>query len=382
VTTGGSAVDRARHGDRAAWRALVDQHLGLVHAICRGHGLRPEAAAEVNQVVWLQLVEHLSRIRAPEAIGGWIAATARSQCLGPRRTADRSGYAVADIGFGLVDARGDGNGHGAGNGHEHGSGNGHGPGNGHDRSGTNGHGNWNGVDPNGNSNGNGRGPVPPAAQGQDVAAAFARLGAHCQRLLRLAVIEPAPSAEDISAALDIPTDEVDPACQRCLDRLRRLVSATAGADAVAAELADLVASREPVPAGWSDAADVAFAWLVIDAGAAARVYDSVTGDGMQEVHHVRFSARDSARDRDGARDRARERAAGVELALDSNGDEVLLSGRLTTGRSDPVTVLWPGGERTVIADETGSFRVHGLPVAPLCVHVAGPDPLKTGWMLP
>jgi DNA-directed RNA polymerase specialized sigma24 family protein len=367
VTIGDSAVGQARRGDRSAWRALVDQHLGLVHAICRGHGLRPEAAADVNQVVWLQLVEHLSRIRTPEAIGGWIAATTRSQCLGSRRAADRSGYAVADIGFGLVSTRGDGNGHGAGNGH-----------NGHDRSGTNGH--EIGFSPNGNSpKSNRHGLVPAAAQGQDVSAAFARIGAHCQRLLRLAVTEPGPSAEDISAALDVAVDDVDPSCQRCLDRLRRLVSATAGSDAVAAELAHLVASREPVPAGWSDAADVAFAWLVVDAEAAARVYDSVTGDGMQEVRHVRFSARVRPRERDGARERD---AGGVEVALGSNGDEVLLSGRLTTGRSDPVTVLWPGGERTVIADETGSFRVHGLPVAPLCVHVAGPDPLKTGWMLP
>jgi DNA-directed RNA polymerase specialized sigma24 family protein len=365
VTVGGSAVDRARRGDRAAWRALVEQHLGLVHAICRGHGLRPEAAADVNLVVWLQLVENLSGIRRPEAIGGWIAATTRAHCLSSRRVADRSGYAAADIGFGLVGTNGNGN--TGRNGH-----------NGHGRSDIDVSGNGvsgNDVGPNGNGHGPARHPL---AQGHGVAAAFSRIGAHCQRLLRLAVTEPHPSADDISAALDVPVDEVDPACQRCLDRLRRLVPATAGPDAVAAELAHLVASREPVPAGWSDAADVAFAWLGIDAEAAARVYDSVTGDGVHEVRHVRFSAR--SRDRD--RDRDGDRDSGVELALDANGDEVLLSGRLSTRRSDPVTVLWPGGERTVIADETGSFRVHGLPVAPLCVHVAGPDPLKTGWMLP
>jgi DNA-directed RNA polymerase specialized sigma24 family protein len=344
VTAGHSAVDRARHGDRDAWRALVGQHLGLIHAICRGHGLSPAAAADVNLVVWLQLVEHLSRIRSPEAIGGWIAATTRSQCLGPRRAADRSGYAAADIAFGQPSTT-NGNGRANGNGQANG---------------------------NGSAQRNGNGHHPPSVRGQDVAAAFARIGAHCQRLLRLAVTVPRPSAEDISAALDLPAGEVDPACRRCLDRLRRLVAAEP--DAVVAELERLVAGSEPVPSDWWAAAEVAFAWLGVDAAAATRVYDSVTVDGMQEVRHVRFSVAGA-----GA---GKARHEGVELVVDSNGDEALLAGRLMSGRSEPVTAWWPTGERTVIADETGGFRFHDLPVAPLCVVVAGAEPLKTGWVLP
>src|SRR5262245_62231501 len=83
-------VTRARDGDERAWADLVQRYLGMVHAICRGYRLSGADAAGVNQVVWLRLVEHLGRIRTPEAVGGWIAATARNECLRVLRAPDRS----------------------------------------------------------------------------------------------------------------------------------------------------------------------------------------------------------------------------------------------------------------------------------------------------
>ena len=77
----GDLVSRAREGDEAAWDDLVERYVGMVHAICRGHHLASDDAADVNQVVWLRLVEHLDRIRTPDAVGGWIAATTRNECL-------------------------------------------------------------------------------------------------------------------------------------------------------------------------------------------------------------------------------------------------------------------------------------------------------------
>jgi len=313
-------VAQAQAGDEDAWRALVDRHLGLVHAVCRGYGLVDGAAAEVNQLVWLQLVEHLPRIRTPDALGGWIAAVTRSLCLAPERAADRRGNVTAAVG-GLPD------------------------------------------------------PENPR-----LATAFARIGARCQRLLRLASTRPRPSAEDISAALDLAIADVEPACVGCTDRLRRLAAAEADAPALLAELRRMIVARDAVSPDWQDAAWSAYAWHILDAAPAERVYDSTTTAfpgaaargaaagpaGAPPVRRIRFSA---------AHD-------GVELAVDTNGDEVLLVGQLASGRAVAVTARWPGGERTARTDEGGGFRFHSLPVAPLCLQVAGDNPLKTGWILP
>ena len=54
---------------------------GLVWATVRAHRLNAVDGAEVVQTTWLRLVEHLDRIRDPERLGGWLAATARNECL-------------------------------------------------------------------------------------------------------------------------------------------------------------------------------------------------------------------------------------------------------------------------------------------------------------
>jgi RNA polymerase sigma factor (sigma-70 family) len=53
----------------------------LVHGVCRRFGLREADVLDVGQSVWLALLEHLDRIRAGDALPGWIATTARRECL-------------------------------------------------------------------------------------------------------------------------------------------------------------------------------------------------------------------------------------------------------------------------------------------------------------
>ena len=165
-------VTRAREGDERAWADLVQRYPGMVHAICRGYRLSGADAAGVNQVVWLRLAEHLDRIRSPAAVGGWIAATARNECLRVLRAPDRS---LA------VDERG-------------------------------------GLD----------GPDTGIDAGllvyerdRALLGAFARLDHRCQRILRLLMAEPRPSDDEIAAALDMPVGAVRSAQGRCLDDLRR-----------------------------------------------------------------------------------------------------------------------------------------------------------------
>ncbi len=74
-------VTRARNGDRPAWDALVDRYAPLIWAICRRYRLDVGDAEDVGQSVWLHLLEQLDRLRDPAALAGWLATTARRECI-------------------------------------------------------------------------------------------------------------------------------------------------------------------------------------------------------------------------------------------------------------------------------------------------------------
>jgi RNA polymerase sigma factor (sigma-70 family) len=83
-------VTRAGSGDKQAWDALVERYAPLVWSICRRHQLGTADADDVGQTVWLQLVDHLDRVRDPAALPGWLATTTRRECVRFLRTARRS----------------------------------------------------------------------------------------------------------------------------------------------------------------------------------------------------------------------------------------------------------------------------------------------------
>jgi len=72
---------RARNGDKGAWDALVERYAPLIWSICRRHQLVGADADEVGQSVWLRLVDQLDKLREPAALPGWLATTARRECL-------------------------------------------------------------------------------------------------------------------------------------------------------------------------------------------------------------------------------------------------------------------------------------------------------------
>jgi RNA polymerase sigma factor (sigma-70 family) len=74
-------VTRARNGDKQAWDALVERYAPLIWSICRRHGLSRADAEDVGQTVWLYLVGNLNNLREPAALPGWLATTARRECL-------------------------------------------------------------------------------------------------------------------------------------------------------------------------------------------------------------------------------------------------------------------------------------------------------------
>jgi RNA polymerase sigma factor (sigma-70 family) len=74
-------VTAARAGSQDAWNALVDRYLPLVTGVIRRYRLSPADADDVNQTVWLRLVEHLVDIREAKALPGWLVTTARNESL-------------------------------------------------------------------------------------------------------------------------------------------------------------------------------------------------------------------------------------------------------------------------------------------------------------
>lgn len=351
-------VGKVKEGDHAAWRSLVGEHLHLVVAICRSYGLACEAASQVNQMVWLRLAEHLPRIRTPDAVGGWIAATARAECVSPRYTAGRSGFVVADVGVdsaetpptGVVTDDSEVGDDGVA------LGDGAGP----DEAGAD-------LLP---DDGDGVGELPPpatlSANERALVAAFGRMGSRCQRLLRLLLTVPEAGHDQIGAALDVPPGEVEEISSSCLGRLGRI--AGLDADAVRQTLGRLMVDGGTVPELWWDAADAAFQWFILDAAYAELVYDSrAARSGLRpRMRQVRYAAGPQ----------------GVEVALDARDGEVMLSGRVEP--ADPVTVTarWPDGASSSEADDAGVFHIHGLPPRPLSLQLTSAPPVKTGWLLP
>ena len=74
-------VAAAVTGNRTAWDTLVQRFAPLITTVTRRFGMTPSDADDVQQNVWLQLVEHLADIREPRALPGWIVTTTRREAL-------------------------------------------------------------------------------------------------------------------------------------------------------------------------------------------------------------------------------------------------------------------------------------------------------------
>lgn len=175
-------VARARQGDHRAWGEIVDRHGGTVWAVARAYGLDAQAAADVSQVTWLRLVEHLGSLRNPERLGGWLATTARREAFRVLKSRGRE----VSVDESALESDAD---------HE---------------------------------------PVPEARlltaeRDAELWRAFASLPDRCQHLLRLLTADPPLSYAEVAAALGRPIGSIGPTRQRCLDCLRRAMAVDAAA---------------------------------------------------------------------------------------------------------------------------------------------------------
>lgn len=74
-------VRQASAGDTKAWEQLIERYGRLIWSITRDFKLRESDAADVFQTTWMRLIEHVDRIKHPDRLGSWLAATARNECL-------------------------------------------------------------------------------------------------------------------------------------------------------------------------------------------------------------------------------------------------------------------------------------------------------------
>ena len=167
---------RSAEGDQAAWGRLVARFSPLLWAVARAHRLSDADAADVVQGTWLRLVEHLGRIREPERVGAWLATTCRRECLAVLRRGSRELPAEQDR---VVDLTGA----------DHRT-----------------------VDAD----------LLRRERDARLWSVFEGLSDPCRRLLRTLLADPAPSYDEVSAALGMPIGSIGPTRGRCLRHLHTL----------------------------------------------------------------------------------------------------------------------------------------------------------------
>ena len=173
-------VRRAANGDKQAWERLVDQYARLIWSITREFKLVESDAADVVQTTWMRLIEHIDRLKHPDRVGSWLAATARNECLRILSARKRIVLADEDVAF------------------------------------------------------DGPAKLEPEVdevllaeeRAEIVREAMAHLPQRWQRLMQLLMADPPVSYAEISDELGLPIGSIGPTRGRCLARLRVLLEAS------------------------------------------------------------------------------------------------------------------------------------------------------------
>ena len=74
-------LTRIQAGDRAAWEEIFRRYEKLVSTTVRSFRMQEADALDAVQMTWLRLAENAHRVQFPERLGGWLATTARHECL-------------------------------------------------------------------------------------------------------------------------------------------------------------------------------------------------------------------------------------------------------------------------------------------------------------
>lgn len=72
-------VAACKAGNAWAWDALVEKYKRLVYSLPLRAGLSEEDAADIFQIVFSRLYEHLDNIREPQALAAWLITTTKRE---------------------------------------------------------------------------------------------------------------------------------------------------------------------------------------------------------------------------------------------------------------------------------------------------------------
>jgi RNA polymerase sigma-70 factor (ECF subfamily) len=83
-------VERAKNGDRAAFRALVERYQQRVYGIAFGIVRHPEDAMDVTQEAFIKVHKHLARFQGSSSFYTWLYRIVVNLCIDHRRRSGRS----------------------------------------------------------------------------------------------------------------------------------------------------------------------------------------------------------------------------------------------------------------------------------------------------
>ena len=175
--THGELLTRARNGDQQAWNDLVDRMSPLVWSVTRSFRLDHATATDVAQTVWLKVIENIDRIADPERLPGWIATTVRREAI--KVSGQQKKVVPSEFEYDLADL-----------------------------------------------NTSVESTVVDLEEHESVRAAFNTLSEDDQQLLRLMVVEPPLSYEEIAEITGRPVGSLGPTRARALDRLKKAMEKT------------------------------------------------------------------------------------------------------------------------------------------------------------
>ncbi len=168
----GALLERAVGGDEDAWEELISRFERVVWSVTYGFSFDDATRHDVFQLTWLRLLDNADRIREPERLAGWLATTARRECLAIVRSASRlvptDQVSEAEI---VLDESSD--------------------------------------------------RLIRDERVAAVAEALGEIGARCQQLLGLLTLDPPMAYTEIAEVMDMPIGAIGPTRARCLDKLLR-----------------------------------------------------------------------------------------------------------------------------------------------------------------
>jgi RNA polymerase sigma factor (sigma-70 family) len=74
-------VKQCLRGSEAAWSTLISKYKNLIYSIPVRYGFSQADSADIFQVVCLDLLNELPRLREPNALAGWLIQVTRNRCF-------------------------------------------------------------------------------------------------------------------------------------------------------------------------------------------------------------------------------------------------------------------------------------------------------------